>query len=367
MGLIPFYDPLRSYEENYTNGPFGLFADESQIAEELKPKCSFLGSLVDIPFGIPAGPLLNGKFIKAAWRMGYSIATYKTVRKDEEASFPMPNIIKTISPNGSVSPGETIIGRPDDQINIETDGITNSFGIPSKASQVWQEDMRNVLKEKKSGQMLVVSFIGTKHDTMDYKDYVDDFATTGQLVTEVNPDCLEVNLSYPNYEKQGLLCYDLETTHHILEAVSRIKGNKPLLVKIGYFPIENQELMEKILTLVHQFAQGVVGINTISATIRDEKGNQILSEDPTRWASGVCGVAIRWAGLELVERIIAYKERNGWKDMAVVGVGGIVYPEDYFRYRLLGADAALSASGSMWKPDLAMQIRNHVKFGHVMT
>jgi hypothetical protein len=78
----PFYDPNKSYEENYREGPFGAFAhpqtpkrsdggqaDNGSTAVEPRgaiPKYDFLGFKVNSPFGIAAGPLLNGKFCKAA-------------------------------------------------------------------------------------------------------------------------------------------------------------------------------------------------------------------------------------------------------------------------------------------------------------
>ncbi len=33
-------------------------------------------------------------------------------------------------------------------------------------------------------------------------------------------------------------------------------------------------------------------------------------------------------------------------------------PEDYFEYRSVGADAVMSATGAMWNPYLAQEIKN---------
>ena len=61
----PFYDPARSYQDNFDDGPFGLFAEPSTFRQSGEPQHSFLGHPVYAPFGIPAGPLLNGNFVKA--------------------------------------------------------------------------------------------------------------------------------------------------------------------------------------------------------------------------------------------------------------------------------------------------------------
>ena len=99
----------------------------------------------------------------------------------------------------------------------------------------------------------------------------------------------------------------------VLEALAQAKGNSPLLVKVGYFPKNKQQDMEKLLSLIHRYADGVVGINTISAKVVDKKGNQALPGSPVRLYSGVCGSAIRWAGLDFAKRAVAFRKRNHGK------------------------------------------------------
>ena len=90
QGFAPFYDVNRTYEDNYLQGPFGAFAEvlradasdsagsvTSVVAEVASDSSSevqgvqtiqaaqaqeFLGFRVNLPFGIPAGPLLNERF-----------------------------------------------------------------------------------------------------------------------------------------------------------------------------------------------------------------------------------------------------------------------------------------------------------------
>ena len=101
----PFYDVSRSYEDNYEQGPFGAFAEAlkdgngadaagttSEGASE-GALATFLGQPVNLPFGIPAGPLLNSRFTTAAFRMGFDLATYKTVRSRAWGCNPFPNVL----------------------------------------------------------------------------------------------------------------------------------------------------------------------------------------------------------------------------------------------------------------------------------
>ena len=85
QSFAPFYDVNRTYEDNYLQGPFGAFAEvmkddsaagaSAQSAQTTQSQSSdqaeeFLGFRVNLPFGIPAGPLLNERFTTAAFRMG---------------------------------------------------------------------------------------------------------------------------------------------------------------------------------------------------------------------------------------------------------------------------------------------------------
>lgn len=55
MVYKPFYDPNKSYDENYQEGPFGTFADSKVFLTKGEPQYPFLGHKVYLPFGIPAG------------------------------------------------------------------------------------------------------------------------------------------------------------------------------------------------------------------------------------------------------------------------------------------------------------------------
>ncbi|MGH2478761.1 MAG: dihydroorotate oxidase, partial [Ktedonobacteraceae bacterium] len=92
MRHIPFFDPEKSYTENFEQGPFGAFADGT-IFPAQEPRYHVLGQVVSLPFGIPAGPLLNGKYIRAALDKGFDIPIYKTVRTRKYASAPWPNVL----------------------------------------------------------------------------------------------------------------------------------------------------------------------------------------------------------------------------------------------------------------------------------
>jgi hypothetical protein len=88
----PFFDPARTYYENWEQGPFGGFADgiEMPLGE---PRFEYLGYKIGYPLGIAAGPLLNAKFVKAALAKGYDVPVYKTVRTREKECNEWPNVL----------------------------------------------------------------------------------------------------------------------------------------------------------------------------------------------------------------------------------------------------------------------------------
>ena len=352
MSNVSFYDPDKSYEENFQKGPFGIFANEEIFENSGEPKYNFLGIPVFSPFGIPAGPLINGKFTQSALDKGFDIVFYKTVRSGEYPSHPWPNVL-SIKIDGDLT-----LERAKEKITAGHDyspplSITNSFGVPSRESSFWQKDMTDLIKNTQEGQVVVGAFQGTKKEGQDGKAYINDFIITARLLKETGVKVMEVNLSCPNEGTNNLLCYDAMRSREVVEAIKREIGDIPLIIKIGYY--EDTEALKNFVKEVGKNVQGISAINTIPAEIVDENGNQALPGEG-RQKSGVCGHAIKWAGLEMVGKLKKIKQELGYS-YSIIGVGGVTTPEDFFEYIEAGADFVLSATGAMWNPKLAKEIK----------
>lgn len=353
MLLAPFYDPLRSYEENYEYGPFGAFADGERVRQPGEPERDFFGNKVYKPFGIPAGPLLNSTFCKAAFDKGFDLCVYKTVRSGIFPCHPFPNVL-AIHPQGDLTP--EALGQPlvADTAYAEPLSITNSFGVPSKEAAVWQEDARKAIAAAGKGQVLILSFMGTVRPGQSEEEFVEDYALAARFAAETGAKVLETNLSCPNIGNEGLVCYNLDVTEKVLKAIRREIGSTPLIAKVGYYADDEQ--LGRFAEIANQYADGVSGINTLQAEIRDASGAQALPGSPARLRSGVCGAGIRWAGLDFVRRLKKIKDARGYR-FAIEGVGGVTKPEDYKAYRDAGADSVMSATGAMWNPYLARETK----------
>ncbi|MCL5970752.1 MAG: dihydroorotate oxidase [Patescibacteria group bacterium] len=353
-----FYDIYRSYEDNYRLGPINLKKINKPGKITAKNPHKFLNFEINTPFGIPSGPLLNNKFMESAFDFGFDISTYKTVRSCSFPSHPYPNIVFVKSPK-ELHPekNKKLIGTDKYKGKISDISITNSFGVPSKEPEVWQEDVKESLKYAKKGQLLILSFMGTIKKGQTQEQFIDDFSTTAKLANETGAKVLEVNLSCPNLGNEGLVCYDLATTEKICRSVRKSINNTPLILKIGY--CKNEKDLEKLTKIINEYASGVAAINTLQTEIVDKNGKQILPGN-RRLKSGVCGKAIKWAGLEMVRKINNIRSQNSYR-FSIIGVGGVMSLKDYLDYRKAGADVVQSATGAMWNPYLAYEIKKSLK------
>ena len=348
----PFYDPARTYLENFEQGPFSFFAEQCVYQDHGEPRYKFLGHEVNLPLGIAAGPLLNGRFVKAALDKGFDLPVYKTVRTRRYPSHAWPNVL-AVHPKGDLGLGaESLVGDEDYSQPLS---ITNSFGVPSFDPDFWQPDIADAVAHAKRGQVVVASFQGTTSGHGDVGAYIEDFALAARLLKETGVKIIEANLSCPNEGTANLLCFDVDRARRVVERIREEVGSLGLMVKAAYF--HDEERLRTFVREVGQVVDGIVAINTLPAKVLDANGMQALPGEG-RLSSGVCGRSIRWAGLEMSGRLARLREEMGLK-FSIIGVGGLSDADDYRAYREAGADAAMMATAAMWNPRLAQEIKAH--------
>lgn len=352
MLQTPFYNPEVSYEENYEKGPYGVFADGKKYHQKGEPQYEFAGQKIYLPFGIPAGPLINGKFVKAALDKGFDIVVYKTVRSKKYPAHLWPNVLG-LKLKGNLTEKKADRGLVGYSNYHEPLSITNSFGVPSFDPDVWQEDLASCVRYAKKGQVVVGSFQGTLPPDHHIATYIKDFVLTAKLMKETKVKVIEINLSCPNEGHANFLCFDVERTRRIIVKIKEAIGDVPLILKLAYFHDDTRLL--KFVTTLCGLVEGFAAINTLPAKILDVHGRQALPGEG-RLKSGVCGKAIQWAGLDMVRRLKKIREQLGLK-YTIEGVGGITTVPDYKKYRKAGADSVMSATGAMWNPYLSQEIK----------
>jgi dihydroorotate dehydrogenase (NAD+) catalytic subunit len=354
--LPSFYDPTKTYDDNFDNGPFHVPGDEITYVNEGEPKFSFLGHPVYSPFGIPAGSLLNSNYVKYAFEHGFDVCTYKTQRSGEYPVNPFPNVIyvKTDGDLTLEKAAKSVVGSTSTDLPADKITITNSFAMPSRGPEMWVPDLQKAIACENKGQFLIASVVGTPKEGFSTEDFYKDFADVAGVAASAKPKAVELNLSCPNVAGEGVLCYNYDNVRAVRMAKDKV-GDIPMGIKLGYFSADQQELLEKIIANIAPYISYIATINTIAAPVVNESGEQALP-GKGRLISGVCGAGVKWAGLDMVHRLKQFRQKRGY-NYEIVGVGGVMNAADFHEYRRAGADLVQSCTGAMWNPSLAAEIK----------
>jgi dihydroorotate dehydrogenase (NAD+) catalytic subunit len=332
----PLYDIHKTYAENAAEGPFFDGAIPNRLKSE--KMSDFLGFSVRSLLGVPAGPLLNSNWIKLAAKLGFDILTYKTIRSEAHPGHQLPNIAY-VDAHGKQS------SMPKELSQLT---ITNSFGMPSKSPDFLLQDIARAGGCLAQGQVMIVSIVGTARRGI---SFVDDFIRAASLAREAGSKIIEANFSCPNVEKaQGILYQSPETVHEYARLIAKAIHPIPLILKVGAFESEKQ-MKSVLLAAARGGARAICGINTVSMEIQPPL-------DANRKTSGVCGRAIRKTALSFI-RDAAQIIRENKLDLSLMGCGGILLPEHFNEFFNAGANIAMSATGMMWDPYLAMRHHGH--------
>lgn len=354
------YDPTKTFDDNFDNGPFPLDPNQAAYINEGEPQYTFLGHKIYSPFGIAAGSLPTSKHIEYAFKCGFDVNVYKTQRS---VSFPVnefPNVVY-LDVDGDLTmemASKPLVGHLENT-NPDHLTITNSFGNPSRGPEFWVEDLKETVAAQGKGQLLIASVVGTIQEGFSQEDYYDDFAKAAELAASSGVPVIEVNLSCPNVANEGVICYTYDAVISIARKVKEKVGDIPVIAKLGFFTPDQQELLEKIIKDTTPYFAAYSCINTIQAAVVDEEGNQLLPGEG-RLKSGICGAGIKWAGIDMVKRLHKLRQDEGLK-YEIIGVGGVMQPSDFQDYRSTGADLVQSVTAAMWNQNLAAEIKASLK------
>lgn len=354
------YDPLRTWEENFKLGPFGVIADKKVFKSKGKPIYTFLGHKVYLPFGMPAGPLPTARHIKAAFNKGFDVNVYKTQRSVPFPVNAFPNVLY-LDVDGDLTlkkAAKPVVGRLQTNRPYTQLTITNSFGNPSVGPDFWKKDLKKAVSYAGPGQLLIMSVVGTIKQGFTESDYWDDFAETARIAADTGVKVIELNLSCPNVATEGVLCYSVNAVVEIAKRTKSKVDGIPLIAKLGYFSKAQEPLLEKIIKQTSSYISAFAAINTLAAPVVNDLGEQALP-GPNRLKSGVCGAGVKWAGIDMVKRLAKLRKKLKM-NFEIVGVGGVMTVADFNIYRKAGADAVMSATGAMWNPLLAQEIKKNI-------
>lgn len=348
------YDIKKSYLENAEDGPFFSGKLPSRVFPPEEQWEDFLGFKVASKIGVPAGPLLNSRWISFGARAGFDILTYKTIRSKEHPAHPLPNMVYVETPGflSSEQEGGALKMTDVEPADMEHLAVTNSFGIPSRTPEYLIKDIHVANASLAPGQVMIVSVSGTPRPGV---DFVEDFVDAGRLALAGGAKILEANFSCPNV----ITCEgSVHTSPDAVYTISKriIDATKiPLIIKIGVI-IDEKVMKDVMVAAARAGVRAICGINALSMRVENRDGSASLGEN--RAKSGICGGPIRMATLDFIDmaKRINDREKLG---LIIMATGGVTLPEHFDEFFAHGADVAMTATGMMWDPLLG--IKYHAK------
>ncbi|MBI3684684.1 MAG: dihydroorotate dehydrogenase [Acidobacteria bacterium] len=285
MTLPQTYDIRRTYDWNYEHAPAHPPVLEVPPCPGRWDFCGLVA--VNSPLGVPAGPLLNSRWILHYAALGYDVLTYKTVRSSRRDSYDLPNLLP-VETGALTGEGGTVTEAE------SSNSWAISFGMPSRDPHVWRDDIGRARKGLRQGQVLVVSVVASPQPGWTMEQVAEDFAICARWAAESGAQAVEANLSCPNVCTQEADLYlSAEASGLIAATVRQAIGRVPLALKVGLFA--RRELAEAVVAAISPYADALSTTNSITATVRPRDGSGLLFGGLRR---GVGGAAITTRCLE---------------------------------------------------------------------
>jgi dihydroorotate dehydrogenase (NAD+) catalytic subunit len=340
--MRPRYDIARTYDWNYDHAPEPVQGDVPPVAGTW----DFCGLPVASPLGVAAGPLLNGRWVLYYASLGFDVLTYKTVRTRARACYELPNL-------QPVAAQKLSFGCPALPAASAMQGSwAVSFGMPSRAPEVWRADVEATRKRLPPGKVLSVSIVGTVIEGATLDDLAADYALAARWAVESGADVIEANFSCPNVATaDGQLYLDFAAAETVAARLREAIGRVSLVIKIGH--VWMVEDAARLLRAVGPYADALSMVNCISAQVVGQDGERLFGGA----ARGIAGEAIRSAAVDQVALFADVQQRAGPRGLRLIGVGGASTAEDVRDFLAAGAHAVHLATAAMLDPEVALRMR----------
>lgn len=310
------------------------------------PGSYLLGSRVNSPIGVAAGPLLNSKWVEGYARLGFDVLTYSTVRSRFQPAHTLPNI-------RHVETREQFAVAPRRSHANGSPTIAVSTGTPSMDPEIWRKDMRRAKERLGPGQILIASVIGTPDPGGDPESLIADYTRCAVWAAEAGADVIEVHLAAPNqFGEPGQMIYEsIPLSAQILYRI-RTTLALPLVAKLGVF--RTPRLLHETATKLAPWASGFALVPSIPRRVLDEEGNAAF--EGREWVD-VVGASTYAVCARQIEEIIAWRKAGAW-DHAILAIGGITTIERARDLLNEGASVALVDTAAIFDPLFAVRFRN---------
>jgi len=341
---LPRYDRHQTYEWNYEHAPDPVRLEVIEVPGEWH----FCGLPVPSPLGMPAGPLLNGRWCLYYASLGFDVLTYKTVRSGTRTCYALPNLQPVEC--GPLFGGEVDLSASESMLG----SWAVSYGMPSRDPDDWRADIEQTRQQLPVEKVLSVSVVGTIQEGWSIDDLAADYAQCAHWAKESGADCVETNFSCPNVSTcDGQLFQQPADSQVVTQAVRDAIGNLPYIAKIGR--IQQREDAEALLAAVHESVDALAMTNSIAATVVEADGSLLFDGE----RRGICGAVTLQASVEQTAMLAELIEQRQYQ-LELVGVGGAGCWPDVQSYLQAGAMAVHIATAGMVTPSTAWEIRQQM-------
>ncbi len=326
-------------------------------------KYSFLGKNLISPIIIAAGPASGHHWSDFYFKMGYGAVIEKTRRSTPRSSNKAPNIalIKSKNPLTRQNIKDGVKASLDENDWERYKSITNSFGNPSPAIEIWSKELQIQKKAVGNGQMLGCSVtatfpedgpacykvLGKKGPAAAIVETALDLLTAASAAVTSGAEFIEFNLACPNVlenSTEGEMFQDEKLVAYTLGEFKKRFPNTPVGFKFGLY--KNKEQMRKVFKSAGKNLDYVSGVNAIATIVTDDNGREIL---PGRMTSGVCGKIMKDIALEEIRWADEIRKEEKLK-YEILGGGGIIEVGDVDEFLKAGADAVQVATIPLVNP-----------------
>ena len=369
------YNLHKTFEYNKAKGPFEKVKDvNSEIQKILGDygiETDFFGYKTKLPIGVAAGPLYNPRYMEGAMNDGFSVVTWKTFRSvprlahRNDGNYLGHNIVYL--PNQEILTGDVsqkeILASLEHLQELEKISITNSFGMPSSQPNIWMQEIGPIEKiAQKKNKLVIASVVGTPRDSWDIYDLATDYAFTAKCAEMSGAKIIELNFSCPNvHGKEGQIYKDNQNAALIAKTVRNLLlPETKILLKVGFANIENYQ---EFILQTADYIDGIVAINTIPMKVVDANQKQAL---PGGLTSGTCGHIIIEKSVEAVRNLvqarkILAKQNKKYKNLKIIGCGGVTSVENFLKHIQAGAEFVMCATAALFHPELPLKIAKHLR------
>lgn len=291
-------------------------------------KTEFLGMSFDNPVGLAAGFDKNAEVYNEFSRFGFSFVEIGTVTPEPQPGNPKPRSFRI----------------PKDK------GLINRMGFNNKGVEYAAHRLM-----KHAPHIIVGGNIG-KNTATSNEQAVEDYVAAFNAIYEA-VDYLVINLSCPNIKNLNEL-QDKAKTIQIINELDKQRSlkeeRKPILLKIS--PDLSWSEIDDAMDIFYR--TGIDGLIATNTTVKRDHLNTSADSIQAIGNGGLSGAPITARSTE----IIRYISRQSKEEIPIIGVGGIMTPEDALEKLEAGATLIQVYTGFIYNgPGFVKEINKAIR------